>query len=82
MANKTLSITIPVDHWDAIVDAIAYNHQYQDTVDGEANPTPKAKYAKDMTIAWIKDNVTRYRRRRTKEEQEALEQEISGINLS
>lgn len=48
------------DNRTRIIDGIAYQHGYQDEIDGEANPETKGEFVKRMVIRWVKENVKAY----------------------
>ena len=62
-----ITINIKDEESNRIIDGVAYQYDYQDTVsdpekEGEVIPNPETKedFVKRMTIEWLKENVKAY----------------------
>lgn len=53
----TISITIPDEYKDRVLDGFSYQFGYQDLIDDLPNPETKAKFCKRMLAKVIKDAV-------------------------
>ena len=64
MASLGFDWTVSEENKTRIINGLAYQHGYQDTieVDGEMVPNPEAKgeFCKRMTKEWIRANVRAY----------------------
>ena len=54
---------------DRVINALASNYNYQDTIDDKPNPETKSQFAKKQIIMFLKENVKAYE---TKVEQEKI----------
>jgi len=63
----TISITIPNAIANRVMDAMAYQHGYQDIVDDKPNPETKVSFCKKVMIKMVKESVKAYEANRDAE---------------
>jgi len=56
----TITINIPVDKEDAVLDAFAAFYSYQEFIGGSPNPQSKPAFAKEKIIDYMKQVYTSY----------------------
>ncbi len=57
MADLKISLVIPEALVTRVIEGIAYQHGYQDEIEGEDNPQSKGSFAKEKLLEWAKANV-------------------------
>jgi arginyl-tRNA--protein-N-Asp/Glu arginylyltransferase len=81
MATMNLTLTIPAQHAQAILNDFCEYHGYQEQVevDGEmvANPQTKPQFAKAKVASFVKESVKAYRA--NKQAEEARQAEIDLV---
>lgn len=86
-----ITITIPTDKKDRILDGLCYQNAYQDNIpdpenEGQTIPNPESKavYAKRMVMQYIKNNVIAYEATRDIEvaKKAAIDKASADISLS
>ena len=63
---------------DRVINALASNYNYQDTIDDKPNPETKSQFAKKQIIMFLKENVKAYE---TKVEQEKISV-LDNLNIT
>lgn len=73
-----ITFTITAAHTTRLVDALAGLHQYQEEIDGEANPESKAEFARRLLGEWATAQVKRWEKSNAaKEAADAVDTEIN-----
>ena len=73
-----LKISIADAQTDRVINALASNYSYQDTIDDKPNPETKSQFAKKQVIMFLKENVKAYE---TKVEQEKISV-LDNLNIT
>ena len=60
MADTKFTITIPEAQATRVLEGVAGQHGYQDTIDESPNPQTKKSFIKEKLVYWVKANVKSY----------------------